>query len=90
MSQNTLRPARSTSYCNVSARPYPATEVSRPKFISLSIRDDGRGFDLLKIPPDHLGIRFMQERAEAVNAELTIDSLPGSGAVITVMWEFEE
>lgn len=60
------------------------------EFISLSIRDDGRGFDLLKIPPDHLGIRFMQERAEAVNAEMTIDSLPGSGAVITVMWEFEE
>ncbi len=59
------------------------------EYISLSIKDDGRGFDPLEIPPDHLGIRFMQERAQAINAELTINSHPRAGADITLVWKYD-
>jgi signal transduction histidine kinase len=49
--------------------------------------DDGRGF----IPPEnlnqltvhgHYGLIGMQERAEAINAALSIDSTPGAGTRI--------
>lgn len=55
--------------------------------IRLSIMDDGVGFDPSTIPPDHLGLKIMRERVEAVGARLSIYSEPGEGAVVTVTWE---
>jgi signal transduction histidine kinase len=54
---------------------------------TLAIDDDGQGFDVDKIPPGHLGVGIMRERAAAVGAELEIESQPGSGTEVRVIWE---
>jgi len=55
--------------------------------VLLAIRDDGRGFDLAQIPHNRLGLGIMQERAQAVGASLIIESQPGHGTEVTVLWE---
>ena len=56
--------------------------------LTLSVRDDGRGF----VPPDqpadlvtegHFGLMGMRERAMLYGGHLTIDASPGKGATIT-------
>ena len=54
--------------------------------IELCVTDDGQGFDLGSIPPDHLGIGIMRERAETIEATLTIDSEIGKGTRVVVVW----
>jgi signal transduction histidine kinase len=54
---------------------------------TLAIDDDGQGFDVDKIPPGHLGVGIMRERAASVGAELEIESEPGSGSEVRVIWE---
>lgn len=55
--------------------------------VLLSIIDNGRGFDLAHAPHDRLGLGIMQERADAIEANLMIDSQPGEGTQVSVMWE---
>jgi len=55
--------------------------------VELCICDDGRGFDLDEIPPDCLGLGIMRERAQTAGASLEIDSRPGRGTQITVVWK---
>lgn len=56
------------------------------KNIELQVADDGVGFDPAHIPPDHLGLGIIRERAQAIQAELTIQSEPGQGTKIKVIW----
>ncbi|MFN2152105.1 MAG: PAS domain S-box protein, partial [Anaerolineales bacterium] len=56
--------------------------------IRLMIVDDGSGFDLATISPDHLGLKIMCERAETIGARCSIYSQPGEGTQISVSWEF--
>ena len=56
---------------------------------TLSIKDDGQGFAVGNIPPGHLGVGFMRERAASVGAELRIESEPGRGTQVTVVWRAE-
>jgi signal transduction histidine kinase len=72
-----------------------ATEVnlwlnSDGEDVSLQIADDGRGFDPTNIPPGHLGISIMQERAREIGAAIQIDSNPGDGTLIKVTWSKKE
>lgn len=53
---------------------------------SLSVRDDGRGFDVQGVSGNHLGLGIMRERAAAIGAEITISSSVGSGTDVTVIW----
>jgi signal transduction histidine kinase len=48
----------------------------------LRINDDGCGFDPRTITADHLGLKMMHERAESIQAELTIYSQPSVGTEI--------
>ncbi|MEJ2211130.1 MAG: GAF domain-containing protein [Anaerolineae bacterium] len=57
--------------------------------IELAIGDDGRGFEPDKVPPDRLGLGIITERAQAIGAALQIDSRPGEGTRITVVWKEE-
>jgi nitrate/nitrite-specific signal transduction histidine kinase len=57
--------------------------------VTLRISDDGRGFDTAAIPPEHLGLGIMQERAEAIGAQLTMESQIGCGTKITIAWQDE-
>lgn len=52
----------------------------------LVIRDNGRGIDPARVAPDRLGMSIMRERAEAIGANLTIDSQPGQGTAVRVLW----
>ena len=52
----------------------------------LTLRDDGRGFDPLRIPADHLGLTIMRERADAIGAQLSILTRPSRGTSIRVAW----
>ena len=54
--------------------------------VRLSIADDGCGFDASHVPPDHLGLKIMRERAEAIGAKIRITSEPGQGTQVTVSW----
>jgi nitrate/nitrite-specific signal transduction histidine kinase len=54
--------------------------------VELTIHDDGYGFDPGSIPPDHLGLGIMRERAEAVGARVTIESEIGRGTTVVVAW----
>jgi ligand-binding sensor domain-containing protein/signal transduction histidine kinase len=62
-------------------------DVRAGQNVQLSIRDDGRGFDPAQIPHNRLGLGIMQERAQAAGASLVIESQPGHGTEVTVLWE---
>jgi signal transduction histidine kinase len=50
--------------------------------VELRITDDGDGFEPDAITPEHFGLMLMQERALEAEAELRIESQPGSGTRI--------
>jgi two-component system NarL family sensor kinase len=53
--------------------------------VTLSICDDGRGFDIERVQADvrrGIGLRNMRERLDALGGTLTIESQPGRTAVI--------
>jgi nitrate/nitrite-specific signal transduction histidine kinase len=57
--------------------------------VTLQIRDDGAGFDPSDVAPERLGLEIMQERAAAIGAAFTVDSQPGHGTQVTVVWQGE-
>lgn len=58
----------------------------QPDSVELSISDDGRGFNPAAIPPGHLGVGIMRERAEKIGARFQLDSQPGNGTQIHLHW----
>ncbi len=63
---------------------YPELVV---RSVEMRMRDDGHGFDPGKTAaPGHYGLGMMRERAEAVNAQVTVSSQPGHGTVVTLRW----
>ena len=60
--------------------------VLRARSIRLGILDDGRGFDIETLSRERLGIAIMHERAAEIGAELTIDSAPGMGTQVFLVW----
>jgi two-component system, NarL family, sensor histidine kinase LiaS len=52
---------------------------------TVSVEDDGRGFDPALAPPDaHYGLRSMRERAEELGGSLAVRSAPGRGTYVQV------
>lgn len=61
--------------------------VQRHPCWRFEVRDDGRGFDPAAVPPDslHVGLGIMRERAERIQATLTLHSEPdGRGTCVTL------
>lgn len=52
----------------------------------LTVCDDGRGFVLDKVTPEHLGLSIMHERAEAIGAQLQVESHLDGGTQVTIRW----
>jgi signal transduction histidine kinase len=55
--------------------------------VSVTIRDDGRGFDAVDVSeprPGHLGLTTMLERAELTGGHCRISSAPGAGTTVEV------
>lgn len=49
------------------------------EFLCLEIEDDGLGFDRGRVPPGHLGLSTMSERASRLKGSFEIASEPGKG-----------
>lgn len=56
----------------------------------LRISDNGRGFDSEINQPHELGLRIMRDRAEAIGADIVVNSSVGKGTEIAVSWQFSE
>jgi signal transduction histidine kinase len=52
--------------------------------VLLVISDNGKGFDVVSVPPESLGLGIMRERAKGIGAELKIDSKIGVGSEVIV------
>lgn len=52
----------------------------------LTISDNGKGFDPGVTKPSSLGMNIMRERAESINAHLSIESSIGLGTRVQVVW----
>jgi signal transduction histidine kinase len=53
----------------------------------VTVRDDGHGFELRKVPKQgsrHIGLQAMRERAEGIGGTLEIDAAPGRGTKVMV------
>ncbi len=57
-----------------------------PTLVELTVQDDGDGFVLHPIKPEHLGLGIMRERADAISAQLDLQSELGVGTTVTVQW----
>ncbi len=69
-----------------------ATQVSvnfrmQPESALISIVDNGIGFDPESVSSNHLGLRIMRERAEAIGAKFNIYSEKNEGTQISVSWQ---
>ncbi len=57
--------------------------------IKMNIQDDGQGFNINSSKQQtsgHYGLSIMKERAQAVGAQLSINSQPGQGTEIFLVW----
>lgn len=50
--------------------------------LTLTIEDDGQGFDPQHTPTGHFGLSIMRERAEAIGSSLALDSMKGKGTTL--------
>jgi signal transduction histidine kinase len=67
--------------------PSPRRDDSWEGQLELLVTDDGQGFDPDQKDPDRLGLRIMHERAASVGARLTIESQPGRGTQVLLIWQ---
>jgi signal transduction histidine kinase len=56
--------------------------INQGRLLSLTVRDDGVGFEPGVHPDDHYGLLIMRERATSVGGSLYIDTSPGEGCTI--------
>jgi len=54
--------------------------------VRMTVADNGAGFDPSTVTSDHLGLKIMRERAEAIGARLLVYSEPGEGTQVSVIW----
>jgi len=60
------------------------TLANTPERVTLTIADEGTGFDAARLGMASWGITIMRERAEAARAALSIESAPGRGTRVVV------
>ena len=60
-----------------------------PQLLGLELRDNGRGFDP-GTRSDGFGLLGMRERVESMGGQLTLESLPGHGTIISITLPLEE
>jgi len=61
-----------------------------PEQVELLIQDNGKGFVIDHVSGQCLGLSIMQERADEIDAKLTIRSQAGQGTLIHVSWHRSE
>lgn len=58
--------------------------------LTLSVRDNGRGFNPEMVTGEHLGLGIMRERARSIGGELSIHSLINQGTQTRLIWKPSE
>lgn len=53
---------------------------------TLTVHDDGRGFDPSSVSPERMGLRIMRERLDQIGASIDVDSAPGRGTTVVAVW----
>jgi signal transduction histidine kinase len=75
-----------------------ATEVLRSVSVTthggaveITVRDDGRGFNSRRIPPERLGVRvsILSRMKSLADGYATVDSTRGTGTTVTIGWRGE-
>jgi signal transduction histidine kinase len=69
------------------ARPHlvTATLTYEPQEVTMTVRDDGRGFDPARVPDDRHGLRSLRHRVEGLGGTLTVVSRAGSGTELNAV-----
>ncbi len=58
-----------------------------PDGIRLTVTDNGKGFDMATTKPTSLGLGIMRDRTKGIGATVDIESHPGEGTKVTVVWK---
>jgi signal transduction histidine kinase len=59
--------------------------------VHIVVADTGRGFDSREVPAERLGLRVsIRERLSKVGAHARIESAPGEGTTVTILWPSSE
>jgi nitrate/nitrite-specific signal transduction histidine kinase len=58
--------------------------------VELMVRDDGQGFDPSVAQEGRLGLSIIHERASDIQATLTVQSAPGGGTTVRILWFAQE
>lgn len=58
----------------------------QPEQATLYVSDTGRGFDAKALLPHQLGLNIMKERANSIGAQFKINSQPGHGTHVSLVW----
>jgi signal transduction histidine kinase len=62
-----------------------------PEYLSVTLEDDGSGFDRNAVSGfGHFGLQIMEQRAAEINCTLEVISLPGEGSRIFLRYPFTE
>ena len=59
------------------------------KKLELRVHDDGQGFDPVQDSADGFGLTIIRERVDSIGASLELESEPGAGTTLDVIWEGE-
>lgn len=54
------------------------------ELLTITLTDNGRGFDPQAMPPGHYGLVGMREQAALIGAQVVVDSAPGRGTRIVI------
>jgi len=54
-------------------------------FLTLTIHDDGVGFDYNRIASDGIGLKNMKKRTEIIGGQFSLRSAPGCGTTLTII-----
>ncbi len=55
--------------------------------MTLSVRDNGKGFTVDSVGANRLGLDIMKERADEIGADLEVRSQPGKGTEVRLHWK---
>lgn len=53
--------------------------------LNMQVVDDGRGFDMRRVPKHHYGLINMRDRARKVGGDVLVETEPGEGTGVTFM-----
>jgi signal transduction histidine kinase len=70
--------------------------VAADSYLLLSLRDDGRGFDVAAAEPGRgrpgggMGLALLEQQVRSIGAELSVESSPGSGTLLQIRLKIEK